>query len=210
MSDRPHYHRGFTLVEMLVSVVLTTLICLMVADIASRSVETVGTASGKMTATEKLARLHQLLANDFAALPLLEDRPSLSARSDGAGWMLTLQLPVKRRDAQAPVGQSAWRRVVYRWDSAQNALTRQDYLEGTSPVDPIPVITGVMTWEPEFLDASDFTRTGTAEWSAQSLPVLLRLQTRFSGVWEEGTREELHSATGQGRVYSLSLPVGAR
>ena len=210
MKVEPRANQGFTLVEMMVSVVLTTLICVLVADIASRSVETVGTASGKMTATEKLARVHQLMSGDFAALPVLEDQALLSAAVTASGWKMTLRLPVKRRDAAAPVTQSAWRVVSYEWDRDQAALSRQEYLDGTTPAPAVPVVTGVMAWEPQFLQSSDVSLKGQAGWTTSALPVLLGLQVRLTGVWEEGNRDNVQAAHEQGRLYSLNLPVGPR
>lgn len=210
MNVESHANRGFTLVEMMVSVVLTTIICVLVADIASRSVETVGTASGKMTATEKLARLQQLMAADFAALPVLDDQAVLSASPTGTGWKMTLRLPVKRREATAPVTQSAWRLVSYEWDRVQAVLARQEYLDGAAPAPAVPVVTGVMAWEPEFRDSGDISRQGQPGWTALTLPVLLSLQARLTGVWEEGNRDEVQAAHEQGRLYSLNLPVGPR
>lgn len=201
---------GFTLVEMMVSVVLTTIICVLVADIASRSVETVGTASGKMTATEKLARLHQLMAGDFAALPVLDDLAVLSASSTANGWKMSLRLPVKRREAGSPVTQSAWRVVSYEWDRGQAVLSRQEYLEGSTPIPGVPVVTGVMAWEPEFRASSDVSLKGQPGWTAVNLPTLLSLQARLTGVWEEGNRDEVQAAHEQGGLYSLNLPVGPR
>lgn len=210
MKLKPRDSHGFTLVEMMVSVVLTTLICVLVADIASRSVATVGTASGKMTATEKLARLHQLMAGDFASLPVLEDQVLLSATGTASGWKMTLRLPAKRREAAAPVTQSAWRVVSYEWDRGQAALSRQEHLDGSTPAPAIPVVTGVVAWEPQFLQSSDVSLKGQPGWTTAALPVLLNLQVRLTGVWEEGNRDNVQAAHEQGRLYSLNLPVGPR
>jgi len=200
-------HSGFTLVELLVAVTLTTLLCLLVADVTARSVATVSTACGKMTATEKLDRLHQQLGSDLAAVPWTTDRVLLQASEAGEKWRLTLQLPARNLGWDEGASASSWRTVTYEWEGATGNINRHDSAFG-AVVEPGPFLTGVQELEIRWLTGAGGMDEGVGVWQEPGLPSAARIRMKVSGVWEERVNNEIQAAHEKGRDFSLLLPVG--
>lgn len=198
---------GFTLVELLVSVVLTVLVCVLVAEMSTKMLGSVSTASGRLTAAQKLDQLRHLVGDDLTRLPRLADAEKrLEARWDERKWTVNLTLPsrpeVLRREGRA------WQRLIYHWDR-EKALLSRVWLDAEGEASqPEVILTGVISLHPQWLAGSAVDEDGEVDWTSASLPAVLRLNVRLTDVWEEGRAEELRAEANRSRDFELLLPVG--
>ncbi|TDU69259.1 hypothetical protein EI77_02907 [Prosthecobacter fusiformis] len=198
---------GFSLVEMLVSTVLTVLICVLVAEMSTNMLGSVSSASGRLTAAQKLDQLRHILGDDLARLPRLEDgEKRLQTTSDDQKWTIEINLPARaevlRREGRA------WQQVIYHWDR-EKALISRVILDAEGELSqPEIILTGVISFTPEWLENSAVEEDGEKDWTRAALPAILRLNVRLTDVWEEGKAEEQTAQANRVRDFELLLPVG--
>jgi len=197
---------AFTLIEMLVAAVVSTVLIVLVAQMANSALQTVGLASGRMVSAAKLHDLRSLLASDLALVPdpalgTHPDQPTLRIDASNMHWTLTLIQP----DATAP----AWKRVTYHWQKTSQSLQRQEQVIGSlqTPEPPQTLVTGLIDWQVKCL-AGPSQNDGPRWWDDDSRkPVALICKARLSGVREEGQQKPRHLAAEKGREYEWRLTI---
>jgi len=198
-------HAAFTLPELLVSVTLTILVCVLVAEMSTSMLTSVSTASGRMTSTQKLDRIRHLLGDDLARLPRLDDgEKRLLAAGDEEGWRVTLHLPA-RGDALRREGR-AWQVCRYHWIKSK-ALLMREWLEDGEVSQSEAVLTGVIALHPEWLTQGPLQEQAEPAWDSTALPGLLRLRVTLTDVWEEGRAEDQTAQPHRAREFRMILPV---
>lgn len=204
---KTRHSNGFTLVETLVATTLTVLVCALVAQIATNSLNAVHHAGSRVTATEKLDQLRKRLAADLELVPVATGIATLTASADGGTWSLTLRLPMAR-----PLAETPWRTIRYQWSASTGEITRSEQTEGAAEEREGNVIaTGVSEWEVRWLAAaSNEAAGGPLDWSSTtSIPAAAAVRARFSGAWEEGERGQSSAAPEpKAREFRWSMGVG--
>jgi type II secretory pathway component PulJ len=198
---------GFTLVEMLVCAVITVLVCVLVAEMSTSMIGGISSASGRVTAVQKLELIRTTLENDLARIPRLADSVTrLTAIGDEARWELALTFPA--RSERLRTQGRAWEKVRYTWRKDQAILTRQYDLTDGRYSQPEVVATGVITLDPQWLILTASTPVkGESNWSRTSLPAFLRLHPHLTEVWEEGPLATLNAEASHVRDFETLIPV---
>jgi prepilin-type N-terminal cleavage/methylation domain-containing protein len=198
--------KGFTLVEMLVAAVAGALIIVLVAQMASSGLQTVGLASGRMVSAAKMHDLRTQLAADLALVPdpalaTTIGQPPFRIKSNATSWTLTLFQP-------DPTS-STWKQVIYRWQKTTQTLERQEQgsTSQTPAETPQSLVTGLIDWQVQCL--ADPTQTsGPRDWTDPSrLPAALLCNAALSSIREEGPRNEPQPAAEKGRDYQWLLTI---
>lgn len=191
---------GMTLLEILVSAVLTLTVCVLVAELSMGMLRGVKTASGRMVFTQKLERLRQGIEDDLSKLVLMDGAMQVLDSDLGDRlWTMNLTLPVSNTS-------NPWQTVRYRWEPGSGSLWRE--VDGVITNDPIPLLTGIVSWHAEWLRDLTTEATGSPSWhDSGSLPAALRIKARLTGVWEAGEVIDPTNKHGT-REFVLLLPVG--
>jgi type II secretory pathway component PulJ len=195
---------GFTLVETLVTTALTVLVCALVAQIATSSLNTVHIAGSRVTATEKLDQLRKRLDSDLQRVPVASGLATLTASAASGAWTLTLRVPLT-----TPAGQSPWQIISYRWSQDTASMTRSEQSGNTAAAPEENIIgTGITEWEMKWLaSAADDAGNAVAGWSsATSTPAAAMIRASFTGAWEEGA--PTNAAGAKAREFLWSVEVG--
>lgn len=198
--------RAFTLVEMLVAAVAGALIIVLVAQMASSGLQTVGLAAGRMVSAAKMHDLRTQLAADLALVPdpalaTTNGQPSFLIDSTATSWILTLSQP----DATT----STWKRVIYQWQKKSQSLARQELGSDsqTATEEPQTLVTGLIDWQVQCL-AEPTQTSGPPDWTDPSrLPAALICNAALSSIREEGLPNEQQPAAKKGRDYQWLLSI---
>lgn len=198
---------AFTLVEMLVAAVVGAILIVLVAQMATTGLQSVGIAGGRMVSASKMHTLRSHLAADLALLPntslgLSPDLSPLKIETQGKIWTLTLVQSDSRPG-------STWKQIIYRWNPDRQTLDRREHrLDASDQEAPAQVlVTGLIDWQVDVLTdpAAD---QGRQTWNnTLTLPAALHCQARLSSVNEEGRRSALSPAAEKGRDYQWRLAV---
>ncbi len=200
---------AFTLVEMLVASVAGAVLIVLVAQMATSGLQTVGLAGGRMVSASKMHDLRSRLAADLALVPDPQvsgntGQPTLRLEASAGAWTLDLWQP-------APGPNAAWKQVHYQWLRSKQTLVRSESIVGTPPAssrpDPQTLVTGLIDWQVECL-ADPAQPAGPREWNeATRLPATLLCRASLSSIREEGRREDQQPASEKGRDYEWRLPI---
>jgi prepilin-type N-terminal cleavage/methylation domain-containing protein len=200
---------AFTLVEMLVAAVVGAILIVLVAQMATAGLQSVGIAGGRMVSASKMHDLRAQLAADLALTPdpslgALPGEPLLSIIPSASAWTLTLIQPDRKT--------SSWKRVTYHWQRDSQTLERSEgNPQSRSPGDqggaPQTLATGLIDWGVECLAEASHS-SGPQEWnSPHLLPAALLCRATLSSVREEGKRENQRAAAEKGRAYEWRIPI---
>ena len=200
---------AFTLVEMLVAAVVGAVLIVLVAQMATSGLHSVGLAGGRMVSASKMHDLRSRLAADLALVPdpalgVHPGQPTLLLQASPGTWTLDLLQPGS--DSNAP-----WKKVRYEWQRGRQTLERSEQTpeatSATSRSDSQTLVTGLIDWQVECL-AHPSDSTGTRDWSdAALLPATLLCRATLSSIHEEGRRDDQQPAAEKGRAYEWRLPI---
>lgn len=202
-----HRALGLTLVETMVAVALTLLVCGFVAQMASTSLGTVHRAGTRVTATEKLDALRKRLAADLERVPLPSGTATLLSTQDSREWGLTLRVPVTQPNAASP-----WATIRYHWRRSLGDILRSERLDNATdaPQDDV-IATGIKQLDVRWLANADSDPQAAANaWSSTTArPAAAMFEAHFTGAREEGKPGQAMPSDGAGtREFRWSIAVG--